>query len=55
MWQLKKKAYVKNEHELRIEKKYCSQQTKTNSISYIFFQSSTLGQIDDEISRLIRT
>ena len=36
-------------------KKILFQETKTNSISYIFFQSSTLGQIDDEISRLLRS
>ena len=36
-------------------KKILFQQTKTNSITHIFFQSSTLGQKDNEISRLIRT
>ena len=35
-------------HELRIEKKYCAITTKTNTITYIFFQSSTLGQKDYE-------
>ena len=35
-------------HELRIEKKYCAITTKTNTITYIFFQSSTLGKKDYE-------
>ena len=41
-----------NEHELRIEKKYCANKHHTGSITNIFFQSSSLDQIDQEISRL---
>ena len=42
-----------NEHELRIEKKYCNNKHHTGSILNIFFQSSSLDQKDYEIVSLM--
>ena len=46
-----------NEHEPWVEdwKKYCNNKHHTGSILNIFFQSSSLGQKDYEISHLIGT
>ena len=52
---LKSRKTKPNEHELRIEKKYCNNKHHTGSIINIFFQSSSLDQKDYEISCLIRT
>ena len=55
----KESAYVKNEHELRIEKKYCANTSKNqpqhSGIFNIFFQSSSLDQKDHEIRRLMES